>query len=256
MTILCCHCSKKVKVPIPPTKSVAPTPAPVQATAPSHSREGNDVRKAPVLENLPRPAELDHLYDLDDGTPEVVSPLPRLTPPPIEAESDKPKPTKKIRKKKKQTGAVGLEGAEALSFGGIVLGIGAVAVGAAYVVPSLRVVVALLMLLAGGILAWIGNTAFATAAREEGIHHYYMCRFVPLYKWYFLLTRWESMRDCIAIYMIGCVMLLPGYWVWSITPDPANDGKKPAATSKPGETKAAPKAAPLFGEGEGSFDEG
>ena len=46
-----------------------------------------------------------------------------------------------------------------------------------------------------------------------------MCRYVPLYKWYFLLTRWDTMREHILFYGMGITMLAVGFGLWAMEPD-------------------------------------
>jgi hypothetical protein len=200
-----------------------------------------------AVSQAPDPA-LAALYELEDVEEQAAAPLPRLTPPPETESAEEPSKEKPKRKKKKKRkgSSVGLEGKEALSFGGMVLGFGLLAVGVAYAIPPLRVIVGLLLLIGGGVLAWIGNVGFATAAREEGIHHGLLCKFIPLYKWYFLMTRWDRMRDLIALYIVGCIMLPPGFWLFRLAGDDLEaEAKKKDAPSAVAPAQSAPAASPL-----------
>jgi hypothetical protein len=83
----------------------------------------------------------------------------------------------------------------------------------------------------GFLFAFIGNIGFANVARQEGDMYAMLCKFVPLYKWYFLVSRWSLMKEHIVFYSVGLLMLYPGLILWRTAPSLADDGSKakPAA---------------------------
>ena len=54
---------------------------------------------------------------------------------------------------------------------------------------------------AGAIACTVG---FSQVARDEGGLHCLGCRFVPFYKWYYLITRWADTKDYAAFFKLKC----------------------------------------------------
>lgn len=165
-----------------------------------------------------------------------------------------PKPKKKKRRKRKKGASVGLEGGEALGMIGVVFLIVLVVAGAGALLPGLRYGTSVLLLVVGFIFAFVGNIGFGNVANQEGAMYGMLCKMVPLYKWYYLYTRWNLMKEHILFYAVGLMMIYPGLALWELAPSLVQDedGKgAQAAKAAPGRAKAgAPVAAPERDEDE------
>ena len=80
----------------------------------------------------------------------------------------------------------------------------------------------------GFIVYLLGTFGFSKVASEEGAHYSLMCRFVPLYKWYYLFTRWDEMKGHFVFFCVGLMFLWPGLFILKISPQ----GQKAEASEK------------------------
>ena len=80
----------------------------------------------------------------------------------------------------------------------------------------------------GFIVYLVGTAGFSKVAREEGAQYSMMCRFVPLYKWYYLITRWDEMKGHFVFFCVGLMFLCPGLFILKISPQ----GQKADAEEK------------------------
>ena len=289
LTVLCLNCNKRIRVP-----GAAPaadpgrqqTPVPDRAAAAAARAEGpvtavaakeSSTRTSPSVRPASRPLEPSRaggspvskpatvsptaekttpggLYDLED---EPVMPLAqpsRLTPPAdAPNDDDAPSRPKKKKKKRKKTSA-GMDSKETATVAVVIALATAVATVVGIAIPGIRPVAAMLLLLIGGLLFIIGKIGFSNAARDEGFIHVVLCRYMPGYTLYFLLRRWSTMREYVALYAVGLFMLGPGLYLWKISEDPLDkaDGK---AVAKAGAGKAAAPAVNLRDEDEDLDDE-
>jgi len=134
----------------------------------------------------------------------------------VQRERDRKRALKAKAKGKKTSG--GLELSEVFTIIGFTLGSVVVIGFFSWMYPGLRFPVGASLAGVGFLGAIFGTMGFAQAAREEGYHHALLCRFVPLYKLYFLLTRWEMMKGHFAFYAAGLLLLSTGGVLLKTTP--------------------------------------
>jgi hypothetical protein len=82
--------------------------------------------------------------------------------------------------------------------------------GLAWAYPGLRFPIGGVLCLLGLIVYLLGTAGFSKIAREEGDFHALGCRFIPLYKWYFLITRWSLVKDYVAFFVVGMAVMATG----------------------------------------------
>ncbi|MFO0954701.1 MAG: hypothetical protein U0835_26760 [Isosphaeraceae bacterium] len=230
--IKCGGCQQTLRIPDPGLVpgSGSPSAAPPAAKVPTPPKISRERKTTPASES-PALAALD-LYDLGDASPPedasrgsrprsrprgeaVESVLPsrseamaELSAQAAAAEAEAAKKAKKKKKKKRSTG--GLEMNEVWTLlGAACVGLVLVA-GLTYAVPGARFPVGGLLCVVGFVVYLLGVYGFSKVASEEGAIYSLMCRFVPLYKWYYLVTRWDEMKGHFSFYAVGLMMLLPG----------------------------------------------
>ena len=187
-----------------PAPSGLPVDAPVLAAAGGRgrSRRGGEEAVESVL-----PSRSEAMAELEKNLAEKAK---------VEEEK-KAKRAKKARKAKKRASA-GLEPKEVAQLIGGGVALVALLGGLAYAAPNFRLPIGGVLCVIGGLVYFLGTLGFAHVAREEGAIYSLCCKFVPLYKWYYLVTRWEEMRGHFALYAVGLVLLGPGVWIVKESP--------------------------------------
>lgn len=282
--IQCEQCGKKIRVPgARPAASPAPASPPARATT---ARDGGHAtaRRPAVARSAEPPAQREKigavstppapqdvpldLFDDESGSGEVgplepdVEPLP-LSPrgsfqparQPQAADAVESPVAAPKKKKKKKKSTYGLNADDVKTIGWAIIGLTVIVGGAAIALPGVRSTIGLTMIVVGGLVMLLGNAGFASVVREEGAMHYLLCRYFPLYSLYFLVTRWDRMRDHVMLATVGTVILAPGILIFSIAPDvkkdmgEGDDEDKPAA-SRPAKKDAGQPPMPVKQESE------
>ena len=92
----------------------------------------------------------------------------------------------------------------------------------------------------GGLLAFCGLIVyfnatghFARIAAAEGTNQSLACRFVPFYKWYYLITRWHEMKAHFVFIIVGMMVFWHGVLILAVSPSPLNvSNDEKAATDR------------------------
>jgi len=126
---------------------------------------------------------------------------------------------------------VGLETREALQTIALILAVDVVVGGFALAYPPSRLAVGGIMMALGGILVIAGTVGISRVARDEGYLYGLFCKMVPLYKVYYLWTRWKLVREHFTFYAVGMMLLFPGSLLYVLSSD-AQRSKRPAAEAR------------------------
>lgn len=134
----------------------------------------------------------------------------------VEEEKKRKQAKKKSKRKTRSTG--GLEPKEVANIIGLSVLSAVVLGGLAYSSPALRFPIGGLLVAVGGITYVVGILGFSHVAREEGAVYSLCCKFVPLYKWYYLYSRWDMMKGHFTFYVVGLLLLSPGWLIIKESP--------------------------------------
>lgn len=185
----------------------APGALPVDAPVLTAGGRGRGRRDGGELVESVLPSRSEAMADLERSLAEKAK---------VEEEK-KAKRAKKARKGKKRASA-GLEPKEVAQMIGGGVALVALLGGLSYAAPNFRLPIGGVLCVIGGLVYFLGTLGFSHVAREEGAIYSLCCKFVPLYKWYYLVTRWEEMRGHFALYAVGLVLLGPGVWIVKESP--------------------------------------
>ena len=211
---VCGGCGTRIKIPAGGgLAEFAPSSRPASASPPANARPSAAAEAAVAL--------IDHLVG---ALPEPLEPAPgtrrsRRSKDPVdtvlpsraeameevrqslEAQAEEKAKAAKKKKKpsvmKKRIGGT-LEVGDLLNVLGFVVAASVVLGSLAWAYPDARFPL-------GGVLV-----GFSQIARDEGLHFSLACRFVPLYKWYYLFTRWADTKDYAAFFVAGALVMSTG----------------------------------------------
>ncbi len=234
--VKCESCGAKLRVPGTPTSvsSSGPVPLPIETSPeptplpkprrPSSSKRDATPGDAPPpsldvfgFSDAPR-ADPDAGPAVDDEGSSLVMPLPsraHMAPSTFSASPGVDGPKKRKRKQQRQREE--MKGFLAFGFGAFV--VMAALIGLGIALPNFRFALALILIIPGGLLTLLGNAAFRQVIAEEGFIQMLLCRFVPLYIFWFAARRWSDVKDHIMLYMLGMCLLGPGLLMMWLSPE-------------------------------------
>lgn len=143
---------------------------------------------------------------------------------------------KKKKSKEKKRSSGGLEPREVVNILAVALVVASVLGGLAYSTPDFRFPIGGLLCAVGALVYVLGTYGFSQVAREEGAVYSLCCKFVPWYKWYYLYSRWDMMKNHFTFYVVGFMLLAPGMMIVKASPEFRNvdDGTGRSRSDKAG----------------------